>query len=718
MKLRLAGLRPAAGLPAGLVRWAVSRNARRLALGLGFLAVTGLLLAGAFVPERVDVRLGQPAREAIKAPRDFVDQPTTRRLQEEAAAKVPDSYSLDPAVTDAVLSEVRSSLAAAESARASQAPPDARRAALRQALASPELGDEEADALLRLSDEDWKSLVDRIERLVLSVMEKGVQAAALAAVADEARRDVATWPYPDAVRSFAADFVAAALRPNLLFDAQKTLAAKEAARRLVQPVVIVKGQTIVADGNIVTADDLERLRDAGLLRSSRDWLAVVAAFGTAALLLALVALYLAFFRPALFQDEKRLLLYGLILVVVLAVARLVAPVSGYLVPTAWAGMLAAILIGPEVALVAVLYEAVAAGFLGGHDLRFLFAGLLSGFASVYSVRRLDQRGDVVRGGFLGALAGVLAALAVELGIGTGGFSMALGRDLAYAALAGVASGILTIGTLPYAEHVFDVLTSIRLLELSNPNHPLLRRLLVEAPGTYHHSLMVANLAEAGAEAVGANALLVRVGAYYHDVGKLRRPYFFVDNQFGGENPHERLAPSLSALILIAHVKDGLELAREYRLPRPIADFIAQHHGTMLASFFYQKAKDEATGPVDESAFRYPGPLPQTKEAAILMLADGAEASVRAIKEPTPDRIEAQVRRIVKDRLDTGQLDEADVTLRELDQVAQAFVRVLQGSYHQRLAYPESLDEEIRRARERAGERGRERRTRAAGGRGR
>jgi putative nucleotidyltransferase with HDIG domain len=242
-----------------------------------------------------------------------------------------------------------------------------------------------------------------------------------------------------------------------------------------------------------------------------------------------------------------------------------------------------------------------------------------------------------------------------------------------------------------------VITAMKLIELSNPNQPLLRKLLVEAPGTYHHSIMVGNLAEAATEAVGGNSLLARVGAYYHDIGKTKRPYFFVDNQFGAENPPDRLSPALSALIIASHVKDGLELAHEHKLPEAISQFIREHHGTTVIRYFYRKAVEMDTGDgVDETDFRYDGPKPQTKETAIVMLADASEATTRTLKNPTPQTIEQVVRRLIKERLEDGQLDEANLTLKDLDVIAQTFTRVLTGVFHQRIEYPERVLKEMER----------------------
>ncbi|MDA8096309.1 MAG: HDIG domain-containing protein, partial [Clostridia bacterium] len=239
--------------------------------------------------------------------------------------------------------------------------------------------------------------------------------------------------------------------------------------------------------------------------------------------------------------------------------------------------------------------------------------------------------------------------------------------------------------------------------LSNPSQPLLRQLLLEAPGTYHHSIIVGNLAEAAADAVGGDSVAVRVGAYYHDVGKIRRPYFFIENQMSAENPHDKIAPGLSTLILTSHVKDGVEMAREHKLPGKIVDIIEQHHGTSIINYFYHKAlEQDEKNVVKADDFRYEGPKPQTREAAIVMLADAVEAGVRSLSNPTEGKIEGLVRKIVKDKLDDGQLEECDLNFQDLNRISSAFVRILTGIFHRRIEYPDAKDVERRKARNERG----------------
>ena len=305
-------------------------------------------------------------------------------------------------------------------------------------------------------------------------------------------------------------------------------------------------------------------------------------------------------------------------------------------PVAFGAMLITLLLDSRLAILLTGFFAVIVGLVTGGRLGYAAVALTGGITATLSLGKVTQRSDVTRVGFLVGAANFATMVAFALIYD----EMFLARHSYLGLLNGIISAILTIGFLPYLENIFGITSSIKLLELSNPNQPLLRRLLLEAPGTYHHSIIVGNLAEAAAEAIGADGLLARVGAAYHDVGKVRRPYFFVENQLGGDNPHDRISPSLSTLIITSHVKEGIELAKQYKLPAVLTDFIKQHHGDDLVKFFYHKAvESDKDGSVEETDFRYPGPKPQSKETAIVMLADSVEAAVRSLSRPTPGRIE-------------------------------------------------------------------------------
>ncbi|MBE0417030.1 MAG: HDIG domain-containing protein, partial [Coriobacteriia bacterium] len=324
------------------------------------------------------------------------------------------------------------------------------------------------------------------------------------------------------------------------------------------------------------------------------------------------------------------------------------------------------------------------GFTGGSS---MVAMLVWSTFSVVAMSFMTERSRLFYVGMF--LVGAGASLAWLATLAAGSPSGEALSAAANGALGGLFSAVLGYGLLPFFEYVFRVTTDIRLIELASPGHPLMRRLMVEAPGTYSHSVITGNLAEAAAEAIGANPLLARVGAYYHDIGKIRRPGFFVENQAGSDNPHDETTPSLSAIIITAHVREGLELAREHRLPPEIIDIIEQHHGDSLVSYFYKKAT-ETEGPVAEADYRYAFSRPQSREAALVMLADSAEAAVRAVKKPSLPRVEAAVRRVVDGKVADGQLHDSHLTLADVDRIVQVYSTMLVSIYHPRIEYPEAM----------------------------
>ena len=364
-----------------------------------------------------------------------------------------------------------------------------------------------------------------------------------------------------------------------------------------------------------------------------------------------------------------------------------------------------IFLNPKLAVLMAVVMSVFVALVTGNDFRFMLVALFGALIAIYSVSQVNRRSDLTRAGFYVAALNTVTIIGLFLYTGTLRFEYELLREFSVSILAGITNGlfsaIMAIGLLPYLESGFWLTTSVTLLELANPNHPLLKKLLMEAPGTYHHSLVVANLAEAAAEAIGADPLLARVGSFYHDVGKVKRPYFFIENQLG-ENPHEKISPNLSTLIITSHIKDGTELAKKEKLPQVIQDIIAQHHGNSLVSYFFHQASEKCQDSKDspcEDNFRYEAPLPESKEAAIILLADSVEAAARAMPKPISGRIESVVRKIVKDKLNDGQFDRCDITFKELDIISSAFVKILSGIYHNRIEYPEKeLKAEIERGR--------------------
>jgi putative nucleotidyltransferase with HDIG domain len=373
----------------------------------------------------------------------------------------------------------------------------------------------------------------------------------------------------------------------------------------------------------------------------------------------------------------------------------------FLAPTSLACLLLTPLLGPSVGLFAAVYVSLLGALLLGQSFPFLLVSLITGFTSVYCARRVRHRNDLLRAGLAGGAASLLCALAFGL-IHSSEISVLLEKPLIGLGV-GIFSAVLINALLPLVETTFGLITDISWLELGDLNHPLLRQLTIEAPGTYHHSLVVASLADAAASSIGANAQQCRVLSYFHDIGKIIKPEYFTENMPPDENVHDNLSPSMSALIIIAHVKEGIDLALKYRLKRPILDAIQQHHGTTLVYYFYKKAKqqqadakaggqimrirEEDIPDVSENSFRYVGPKPQTKEIGLLMLADAIESASRSLQRPTPQKIENLVDEIIQGKIKDHQLDESHLTLNEIQQAAESFVFTLKGMHHGRVSYP-------------------------------
>ncbi len=664
-------------------RWVVA------AWSLLVFVVGVLLLSASLTPGRYDLEVGQVAPEDIPATRTIIDRAATERARREAAAKVPDQYEIDPAITDNAETLVAALFAVIREVNADSSETyESRAVRLREAFAgyAIALDDRAVAAAVDLDPDAALDLEKRLKSVVHGVMSTGVKEEYLDAARQQAAAALEAPDLSAGEVSLLRAIAETAIVPNMVFNAAETQAKREEAMAAVEPVKILKGQMIVREGDVVTEAHLVILQDLGLLRDRPAWGALLGMVLIVAILEAVVGVYLCFFDRDLLASPRRFSLFALLVLLMVVLAGAGRMFSGYVIPIAAGVMLIAILLNVRLAAFMTFVFSMFVGFLVGSDLRFAFVALVGGLAGLFAVSRLGQRSDLMRAGLIVAGADALAVVAVDSLSGQGLAGLA---GILWGAGNGVLSAVLTIGILPFLENIFGIVTSVKLLELANPNQPLLHKLLMEAPGTYHHSIVVGNLAEAAANEIGGDSVLVRVGALYHDIGKTKRPYFFIDNQFGGQNPHDKIAPSLSALIVTSHVRDGVAMAEEAGLPQEVIDLISQHHGTSLVSYFYGRAAEAAADEeVSEEDFRYEGPRPQTREAAILMLADACEAAVRSLTRPTQGRIEGTVRKVIRERLEDKQLEQSPLTFRDLDRIAEVFTRVLAGTFHHRVEYPE------------------------------
>ncbi|MGE5423203.1 MAG: HD family phosphohydrolase [Ignavibacteriales bacterium] len=696
---------------------------RKTLIYLLFFVVLTALIFTTLLGSQLTLKPGKPSPRDIRSPHRAIitDEIKTRQQQQQAAAKVSKVYREDKeALTkaekqaDNIYKEITnikdsSSLSSLE-----------KKTKLKEFLATPiknrgltgyDVGDL-AYYLSQASPEDLASMQDGTLSLVDDLMSQPITQEALPGVIDQVKIRSRSLPFIAPARQVVELSTINTLRPNLNYDFDATQKAIDKAISQVSPVqrTIESDEIIVRSGDKVTSEHISILKQLGLLRTTSTGVILGGSGLLVIILFGLCIFYLKRHHRQIFNEERLMLLLGLIFVLVLAIAKVftiaqfgdrpeINVLNPYLVPVAMGSMLVAILLNQQLAYIFTILAAMYVGFLAqGNPLSYTVVAFIGGAVGVLWVSRLNHSGDLARSGLYIACANMVTIVTMFLISGDVDPGI-LAWAVLMGALNGFFSAVFTIGLLPYLETVFSVTSSIKLLELSNPNQEVLRRLLVEAPGTYHHSIMVGNLAESAAQLIGANTLKVRVGAYFHDIGKLKRPYFFVENQLGSENPHEKIAPSLSALIITSHVKDGVEIAREKHLPGLVIDFIEQHHGTSLVKYFYGRALEEdREGIVNEDTFRYEGPKPQSKEVALVMLADSVEAAVRSMPESTPGRIEGMVRRIIKDRLYDNQLEECDLTFRDLNTIAESFSKILTGIYHNRIEYPDNLVRELERRR--------------------
>lgn len=493
--------------------------------------------------------------------------------------------------------------------------------------------------------------------------------------------------------------------PNLVVDEFATEIARKNAQNSVKPyeVVFQKGDKILFEGEPVTRLKRDALRQAGYNVYELNWTGLAAIYIIVFIGTFLFLCYMKFFEKEFL--EPKYLAVSAFLTLFLAFIGVILPTgfSPYVIPIPAFLILMSIFTKPRIAFVAtvILLSIMSIGYQ--YNIQYLVAFLVLSLFSVIAISqiRYAERVDVIKTGFNIGLAGLLIVFSIyilekcliEVD------NVLLIKNCSFILLNGIFSAIIASGLMPLLESMFKIITPYGLAELGDHNQKLLKRLQMDAPGTYHHSLMVSNLCEAAAEAIGADPILARVGALYHDIGKLKRPLFFVENQsyFLIENPHNKFTPRISKMIITAHPKDGIEIAKEYRLPQVVQNFIIQHHGEGLASYFYNQAvQEEGVENVKEEQFRYPGPKPNTKETAILMIADAVESAVRSLKNPTSEEIENMINKIIVERLNDGQLSDSPLTLKDIKTIAATFSRILRGMQHNRIKYQENVAAEFQK----------------------
>ncbi|MGB8643751.1 MAG: HDIG domain-containing metalloprotein [Anaerolineae bacterium] len=682
-----------------------TRLSRRQALmALLIAALTSAALAVIFVahltflspltPAEVSFVENQPSPVRVVAPDriTFVSELNTTHAQDEAAAKVPDVY--DPPDAEIARAQVRLAtriMDFMDTIRADPYSTQAEKVEWMMAVPTVTVSADVISGTVALDANAYQQVTSETLYVLDQAMRDEIRSGEVNSAAARLSSRVSlvlSADQADLVTRWAKSFLVA----NSFYDPITTNAARQKARDEVGVSyrTLAKGQEVVRAGEVVTTQIMEDLKQLGYLQPQDNSQERMAGILLAFLIVLIQILYLAHFSPQLFAQPRILLLLSFLLLGTALGTKVIVPgrsIIPYLFPFAAAAMMGAALLDSATGIGLALVVALSVGYIANGAIDLIAFALVGSVVAVVTLRQRDRLTSFIVSGAYVALANMAVVLILNLGRRDEDL-----LDLARIVLAAVGSGgltgLLALGSQFVLGKLAGVTTALELIELARPTHPLLQKLLREAPGTYHHSLVISNLAEHAAQRIGADSLLLRVGAYYHDVGKTMNPQYFAENQFDGVNIHDTLEPHASAAILHQHIVDGLNLTKRYGVSNRVRDLIPQHHGTTLSTYFYDKALKRANGqPVDIEDFRYPGPKPQTREAVIMMLADGVEATSRAERPSNPAQIHAIIDRIIDQRMREGQLDEAPVSLRDLDLIRQAFFDVLQGLYHPRVRYP-------------------------------
>ncbi len=658
-------------------------------IALTFITLVGTVIAAGFSTQ-YDVKVGFVCPEDIYATRTITDTVTTLERKNAAEMRIEDVYVTDFDAVDRAIDRVNEALADIRTER--EVPYEESTAPDSDTIDNTTyLSDRAFTAALEIPSSQFELIAENVPSFIEDLMVEGVTDKEEAIEKfNEAFSSLGS--VTDRVSNIAYELCKGAISVNKTFSQEETDRQKEIARGAVSPVTYMKNQVIARRGEIITEAQLAMLKELGFVKGAIQ-IDIFHTVSVVSLLLLAIGLVILYYITLGKKEISATISITTIICSILTIAGSFIILFGvkssagiiYLMPLSLIPALISLLLGSNLAAVVNIVTAALAG-IQANDLSVTLSLILAGAMTAYVFSRVRRRAHLLSATALSALAYAFSYSAILIDTSKNILDVFL--IFAYALAGGFFGGILTIGTIPFWEAIFDVITPMKLGELSNPEHKLLKKLLLNAPGSYHHSLTVANMADAAAEAIGANSLLARVGAYYHDIGKMENPLYFKENQFGCDNPHDALPYEESADILLKHVSDGVRLASVHHLPTAVKDIIAQHHGTTTASYFLYKARSENPD-VDPARFTYPGPVPQSKEATIIMLADACEAAVRAMREKGAVDAKKVVDDIVSGRLTEGQLKDTALTFSDLEKVKASFVKTLDQYFHKRIIYPQN-----------------------------
>jgi len=674
------------------------KELHRIVLFVLAFVVTIVCIGTGSIQQRETVQVGSVATKRYVAQEDTVDEAATEKLREAAANSVGPIYKTDTTVMDKNVTMVEGVFQELDTVLAGMPEGESFYNAVQEiSLELPVvLSNRQLMAYENLTAEQRKAFANDCVSVLKEIYDKGVTADGLTEAKASGLGYLQELAWSSDLKTMAGVILSAAVEPNLIVDEAAVEAAKEEKRVEVDEVLIRKNQKIVDEGEIITQEIYDKLVSLNLVSETGLEGSLMPMLGSLVITGMLFAALYLFFRwgkgNILLKPNEIRMLFTIYMMMVLLIRILANLTIFTIVPVGLFAMLVSLLVGRRMALWLNALFCIIGCFIFNGDVQFLMYALISGTFAALIIQKTDKRSHLIPAAL--GMAAVDFVTTISLGFFFGeGYSAELLLQSGIGAVTGLLSMIVAVGSLPFWENMFEANTPLRLMELTNPNNELLRKLMIEAPGTYHHSLIVANLAETAVYDIGGNTALARAGAYYHDVGKLRYPQFFAENQ-SGHNPHDELPPEKSAKIITGHTKGGLELAERYKLPPVVRDMIVEHHGNSLVKFFYFKAlKLYGAENVNEADYRYQGRIPSSRESAVVMLADTVEAAVRSMlgHGKTMEEAEAAVKNLMKDKLDDGQLNNSGLTLNELETIRLAFLKVFHGMYHERVSYPEQKE---------------------------
>ncbi|MBF7096857.1 HD family phosphohydrolase [Alkalibacter mobilis] len=650
-----------------------------------FTALVGFLLIYAIMvflalPPNYNYDQGDVATENIFAPTTIVDEKTTEKLKSQAAASVEQIYTK----IDDVNTNIKETIEGFFSVVSSQELTEDVITQLRTRYM--DLSDVAFESLNSLSSEE----INKVENAVLETLDRlyadEINIQDVETKKEEARNLIAERDLYN--ESLGMEIINKVIQPNMILDVEKTQQAVEDARSKVQTVTYEEGELLVEEGEILSSEKIDLLVSNNMMRNSYldDPYLIIGVFTLLVTIFGIYYIYLKkFYKVLILNDKSR---FAIVVIMFSFMVMMTIPISAfspYLVPVSMMAMTIALLTDKRLAITTTVFFVIISAFGSNLNIIQIILYLLNGYIGAIGMIKITKRADVLRTGSLVSITNLVLIGSYNLINHNFGLNGII--DMAYGTVNGVISAILTLGTLVIWEYAFDITTPIMLMELANPNHPLLKKLMNNAPGTYHHSIIVGNLAENAAEKIGANSLLVRVGAYYHDIGKSLSPVYFTENQMGDINPHDYISPEKSVQIIKNHVTKGYEMAKEFKIPYEIRNFILTHHGDGAIEFFYHKAVENKENP-EIDKFKYEAHRPISKEEGILALADSVEAAVRSIQGINEEKIIDRVEKIFQKKLNDGMLDDCNLSLKEIKTIKEVFIKVLNSVYHQRIEYPE------------------------------